>query len=289
MSKNNSFRVCSSVSAYHKAKRGGDKGLINSCEKKHYNNDFLIKEGLRYYNRQQRYNNINSKIMAKQNLIDFEKKSGLGYNVYESVKNTLFDSFCVSLLNQLCKTASASCGVGRVSYAALIAAWRKDTANCTYRLNNNEGRKLYTADPNDSRVRRVGVEGHWSFFVCPKADELAGGDSDSIAVLVRCWLSSWLSWYDSVVCYGHYTGVAGVYSTGSALDGVLGRYVALWSHRGRGGRAALPDSVKAEKKAEKAVGAIDDDTALLILAKKLGLSVAALKALQAGKTDEKKD
>lgn len=276
------FACCSSVSAYHKAKRGGNKAIVAGCEIHDYSNDYLLHQTItkKTYNKTQ----IN-KIMAKQNILS----TGLGRSILAGVRSSVFNSFRASLLDSLVSSSSEGCGVGRVSYAALIAAWMRDTHKCTYRLNNNEGRKLYTADPNDSRVRRVGVEGHWSFFVCPKADELAGGDSDSIAVLVRCWLSSWLSWYDSVVCYGHYTGVAGVYSTGSALDGVLGRYVALWSHRGRGGRAALPDSVKAEKKAEKAVGAIDDDTALLILAKKLGLSVAALKALQAGKTDEKKD
>lgn len=215
--------------------------------------------------------------MAKRNILS----TGLGRSILAGVRSSVFNSFRASLLDSLV-SSSTNGRVGRISYAALITSWMKDTHNCTYRLNNNEGRKLYIADPNDSRVRRVGVDGHWSYYVCPNADELAGGDSDSIAVLVRGWLSSWLSWYDSVVAFGHYTGVDGVYSTGSALDGVLDRYSSLWSHRGHGGRAALPAFERAARKATKAIQEIDDNMALSLLATRLGVSMSALRALQTG-------
>lgn len=277
------FACCSSVNSYHKAKRGGNKQLIAGCYINHFDNNFLLHQTItkKTYSKTQ----IN-KVMAKQNLLD----SGIGLSVLRGVRSSMFDSFCGVLLDSLVSSSSEGCGVGRVSYAALIAAWRKDTANCGYDLNEKKGVELLKADSNDSRVIKIGVEGHWSYFVSLGGSS-APADSDSVSVLVRGWLSSWLSWFDSVVCFGHYTreNNGGSFSTGSCADSFLERVKGLWSWRGRGGRARLSDSVKAEKKAEKAVGAIDDDTALLILAKKLGLSVAALKALQAGKTDEKKD
>lgn len=215
--------------------------------------------------------------MATKNLLD----SALGRSVLSGVRSSVYDSFCGALLRSLVSSSSSSCGVGRLSYAALVAAWRKDTVNGAYRLNENEGKRLWSVDSPDSRVRRVGVDGHWCWLVSPNAGSYT--DSDSITVLVGAWLRSWAAWYESVIQYGHYTtAVDGVYSTGSVLDGVLGRFSSLWSYRGRGGRVASSDAEKAEKKAAKAVDALDADAALLLLARKLGLSVSALRALQAG-------
>lgn len=256
-----------------KAKRGGCPALRAAAEINHYNNEWLLSQTIiRKHVSQSKIKNI----MAKQNVLE----TALGKSVLSGVRSSLFNAFTSSLVDALVSSSSAG-RVGRLSYAAAVGAWIRDTDKCAFRLNETEGKKLYNADKNDPRVRRIGVEGHYSFFVCPKADEMV--DSDSLSVLLRGWLSSWLSWYESVIQYGHYTtSVDGVYSTGSALDGVLGRFSSLWSYRGRGGRVASSDAEKAERKAAKAVDALDADAALLLLARKLGLSVSALRALQAG-------
>lgn len=180
-------------------------------------------------------------------------------------------------------SATATCGVGRLTYAALIATWRKDTDNCGYVLNESEGRKLYNADNNDSRLRRVGVDGHWSYFVAPSAEggkEDNNKESDSISVLVGSWLRSWSSWYDSVVQFGHY-GTNGVPAASSVTASLLGRCSALWSARGVGGRTAATTEEKRQKKVAKAVEGLDA-ASLLAALRASGVDLSALAAAAGG-------
>ena len=93
--------------------------------------------------------------MATKNLLQSE----LGINIMKGVRSRIYDDFATSLLSSLTSSASEGCGVGRITYAALIAAWRKDTANGAYTLNETEGRKLFAANQADPRVRRVGEIG----------------------------------------------------------------------------------------------------------------------------------
>ena len=242
----NNYRhaLASTPSCYHKARRGGNKVLNEYLERNNYNNDSLL--ACCYVSRGNN-NKLNNSIMATKNLM----ASGLGVNVLRGVRLGMFDSFCVSLCNSLASSASASCGVGRITYAALVATWRKDTANSAYVLNETEGRKLYAANPEDSRVRRVGVEGHWSFFVAPSARD-SDKETDSITVAVGGWLRSWAGGYESVVRYGHY-GNEGVPADSCISAGLLDRCRALWSFRGVGGRTAASSEEKAQKKVAKAV------------------------------------
>lgn len=255
---------------YHKAQRGGNKIMVEYLERNNYNNDSLLACG---YVCRDKNKQLNKKIMATKNLLT----SALGENVLNGVRSRLYDDFCESLCSSLSASASASCGVGRLTYAALISVWRKDTVNCAYLLNESEGRKLYNADPEDSRVRRVGVEGHWSFFVSPSArggNKENNKESDSISVLVGSWLRSWSSWYDSVVCYGHY-GADGVPVASSISVGLINRCRGLWSTRGVGGRVAASAEAKAQKKVAKAVAGLSS-AELLAALKASGVDLAAL-------------
>jgi hypothetical protein len=260
--------LASAPARYHKAKKGGNKALMDYLESKHYDNNTLLACCKVSRNNN---NKLSKSIMATKNLLT----SGLGVNVLRGVRAHMFNDFCESLLGSL--VSSSSCGVGRITYAALIATWRKDTANSAYVLNESEGRKLYSANPEDSRVRRIGVEGHWSFFVSPSAE---GGtddnnrESDSISVLVGGWLRSWSSWYDSVVCYGHY-GADGVPAASSITAGLLDRCRALWSSRGVGGRTAATPEEKAQKKVAKAVAGLSA-AELLAALRASGVDLSAL-------------
>lgn len=268
--------LASSPSRYHKAQRGGDKVLREYLEREKYDNNALL--ACSYVSKDYKNNKLNKSIMATKNLL----ASGLGENVLRGVRRSMFNDFCESLCASLSASASAGCGVGRLTYAALIATWRKDTVNCAYVLNESEGRKLFSANPGDPRLRRVGVEGHWSYYVAPAA---CGGnddnnrESDSISVLVGGWLRSWSAWYDSVVCYGHY-GKGGVPAASSITAGLLDRCRGLWSSRGVGGRTAASSEEKAQKKVAKAVQGLT--TAQLLAA--LRASGVDLSALVGGNT-----
>ena len=236
--------LASAPARYHKAVKGGNKKMVDYLEKNNYSNESLL---ACCYVRRDNNKQLNKSIMATKNLL----ASGLGTNVLKGVRANMFNDFCESLCASLVSSASASCGVGRLTYAALVATWRKDTANCAFSLNESEGRKLYSANPTDPRLRRIGVDGHWSFFVSPAAKDLEE-ETDRISVLVGGWLRSWSSWYDSVVCYGHY-GADGVPSASSITAGLLDRCRGLWSYRGVGGRVAASSTKKAQKQVAKAV------------------------------------
>lgn len=216
--------------------------------------------------------------MATKNLLE----SSLGSSVISAVRHGMYTNFCESLVGSL--TGSCSCGVGRLTYAALVAAWRKDTANCGYILNESEGRKLYAANPADPRVRRVGVDGHWSFFVAPPARKEGetgnSRESDSITVTVSGWLKSWSAWYESVVRFGHY-GEGGVPAGSCVSAGLLERCKGLWSFRGVGGRTAATSEEKQQKKVAKAAEGLNA-AALLAALRASGVDLAALAALAAG-------
>lgn len=199
--------------------------------------------------------------------------SDLGKSVLNGVRSRIFDDFGASLLSSLASSASQGCGVGRITYAALVAAWRKDTVNGAYTLNESEGRKLYAANPLDSRVRRVGVDGHWSHFVAPVAKD-AAKESDSLLVLVGGWIRSWAAWYDSVVRFGHY-GEGGVPAASCISAALLDRCRALWSWRGVGGRTAATSAEKKQKKVAKAVEGLNA-AELLAALKASGVDLAAL-------------
>lgn len=263
--------LASVPSRYHKAGRGGNKALRDYLEINHYDNNSLL--ACCKVTRDNSNNKQNKHIMATKNLLTSE----LGVNVLNGIRAHMFNNFCVSLCASLASSASTSCGIGRITYAALIAAWRKDTVNGAYVLNECEGRKLYAANMADPRVRRVGVEGHWSFFVSPAA---CGGnddnnrESDSISVLVGGWLRSWASWYESVVRYGHY-GNGGVPAASAITTGLLTRCSALWSFRGVGGRVAASAEEKKQKKVAKAVEGLSA-AELLAALKASGVDLAAL-------------
>ena len=256
--------LASAPERYHKAQRGGNKGMIDYLEGNNYDNKSLL--ACSYVSRDNN-NKQNKNIMATKNLL----ASGLGVNVLRGVRSRMFDSFCESLCASL--AGSCSCGLGRITYAALVATWRKDTANCAYLLNESEGRKLYTANPADSRVRRIGVEGHWSFFVAPAAKDLAN-ETDSISVLVGSWLRSWSSWYESVVQFGHY-GSNGVPAASCVTPELLSRCSPLWSFRGVGGHVAATTEEKKQKKVAKAVEGLSA-AELLAALKASGVDLAAL-------------
>ena len=264
--KNYISALASAPARYHKARRGGNKALVNYLESNHYDNNTLLTccKVVRDNNKQQK-----KVIMATKNLL----VSDLGKSVMKGVRARMFNDFCASLCTSLASSASAGCGVGRITYAALVAAWRKDTANSAYVLNETEGRKLYAANPEDSRVRRIGCEGHWSFFVSPSAVD-ANKETDSITVLVGSWLRSWSSWYDSVIRYGHY-GDGGVPAASSISLELLTRCSSLWSYRGVGGRVAASSEEKAQKKVAKAVEGLSA-AELLAALKASGVDLAAL-------------
>lgn len=272
MTTRNYKSTLSSAPGRYKARGGGNKKMVDYLEKNNYSDDSLL--ACCYVNRGNN-NKLNKSIMATKNLLT----SDLGQAVMKGIRSRMFNDFCESLCASLASSASASCCVGRLTYAALVATWRKDTVNCAYVLNESEGRKLYSANPEDSRVRRVGVEGHWSFFVSPPA---CGGnddnnrESDSISVLVGGWLRSWSSWYDSVVCYGHY-GADGVPVASSITANLLDRCRGLWSTRGVGGRAAATTEEKKQKKVAKAVEGLSASELLAAL-KASGVDLAALMA-----------
>lgn len=268
---NNNFRaaLASAPARYTKVRRGGNKALIDACERNRYDNEYLLsKEYIKHNN-----NKLNHKIMATKNLLE----SSLGSAVLAGVRRGMFANFCESLTRSL--AGSCSCGVGRITYAALVGAWVRDTDSCAYALNESEGRKLYAADPADSRVRRVGVEGHWSWFVAPAAGNNQD-ESDSITVLVGSWLRSWSSWFDSVVRFGHY-GFGGVPAGSCVSTDLLNRCKGLWSFRGVGGRTAATTAEKQQKKVAKAVEGLDA-AALLAALKASGADLSALAALAAG-------
>lgn len=263
---NYKYALASAPARYHKSQRGGDKALRDYFESKHYDNNALLA-----FCHVSKDNNkhLNKQIMATKNLLT----SALGENVMKGVRSRMFDSFCESLCASLASSASPSCGVGNLTYAALVATWRKDTANGAFSLNESEGRKLYNADNNDPRVRRVGVEGHWSFYVSPSAKDLAN-ETDSIAVLVGSWLRSWSSWFDSVVQFGHY-GDCGVPAASSVTLDLLERCRALWSFRGVGGRTAATTEEKKQKKVAKAVEGLSA-AELLAALRASGVDLSAL-------------
>lgn len=254
--------LASSPARYHRAQRGGNKVMVNYLEGTHYDNNALLAccKVARHNNKQ------NKNIMATKTLLQSE----LGKTVLNGVRSRIFDDFGASLLSSLASSASEGCGVGRITYAALIAAWRKDTTNGAYVLNETEGRKLFAADPADARVRRVGVEGHWSFFVSSSS----ALESDSLLVLVGGWLRSWSAWYDSVVRYGHY-GEGGVPAASCISAGLLDRCKALWSWRGVGGRAAATSEEKKQRKVAKAVEGLNA-AELLAALKASGVDLSAL-------------
>ena len=258
--------LASAPGRYHKAQRGGNKRMVDYLEQNNYSNNSLLAccKVVRDNNKQQK-----KVIMATKNLLTSE----LGNSVLRSIRANMLNNFCESLVSSLASSASASCGIGRLTYAALIATWRKDTANCAYSLNESEGRKLYAGNSEDSRLRRIGVEGHWSFFVAPSAKD-ADKETDSITVLVGSWLRSWASWFDSVVCYGHY-GANGVPAASSVTAGLLSRCSALWSSRGVGGRTAATTEEKKQKKVAKAVEGLSA-AELLAALKASGVDLAAL-------------
>ena len=259
--------LSSAPKRYHKAQRGGNKKMIDYLESKHYDNNALL--ACCYVSKDYKNNKLNKSIMATKNLLT----SGLGENVLKGVRAHMFNDFCESLCASLAGSASAGCGVGRITYAALIATWRKDTDNCAFALNESEGRKLFSADPTDSRVRRVGVDGHWSFFVSPSAKDLEQ-ETDRISVLVGGWLRSWSSWYESVVQFGHY-GEGGVPAASSISADLVNRCSALWSYRGVGGRVAASSTEKKQKKVVKAVEGLTT-AELLAALKASGVDLSAL-------------
>ena len=265
--KNYISALASAPGRYHKAQRGGNKKMVDYLEQNNYSDDSLL--ACCMVSRDNSNNKQNKIIMATKNLL----VSALGVNVLNGVRSRMFNDFCESLLHSLVSSSSAGCGIGRLTYAALIATWRKDTANCAYSLNESEGRKLYAGNPEDSRLRRIGVEGHWSFFVAPSAKD-ADKETDSITVLVGSWLRSWASWFDSVVCYGHY-GANGVPSASSVTPELLSRCSSLWSHRGVGGRTAATSEEKAQKKVAKAVAGLSS-AELLAALKASGVDLSAL-------------
>ena len=251
---------------YHRAQRGGNKGIIEYLERNNYDNKSLLAccKVSRGNN-----NKLNKHIMATKNFLQSE----LGKQVMNGVRSRIFDDFGASLLSSLASSASNHCGVGRITYAALIATWRKDTVNGAYTLNEAEGRKLYTANPEDPRLRRIGVEGHWSFFITPSAKDLAN-ETDSLSVLVGGWLRSWASWYESVVQFGHY-GEGGAPAASSVTSELLERCKSLWSMRGVGGRTAASAEEKKQKKVAKAVEGLSA-AELLAALKASGVDLAAL-------------
>ena len=270
---NNNYKsaLASAPARYHKVQRGGNKRMVDYLEQNNYSNESLLACCMvrRDNNKQLKKN-----IMATKNLL----VSDLGVNVLKGVRTRMFDDFCASLVSSLSASASAGCGVGRITYAALVATWRKDTGNCAYLLNESEGRKLYTANPADPRLRRIGVDGHWSYYVAPAAcggnDDNNNRESDSITVLVGGWLRSWSAWYDSVVCYGHY-GADGVPAASSISVGLLARCSALWSSRGVGGRTAASAEEKQQRKVAKAVEGLSA-AELLAALRASGVDLAAL-------------
>lgn len=266
MTHNYTSALASAPKRYHKAARGGNKRMVDYLEKNNYSNESLLACCMV---RRDNNNKLNKSVMATKNLL----VSDLGKSVLSGVRAHMFNDFCESLCASLASSASASCGVGRLTYAALIATWRKDTANGAFSLNESEGRKLYTADPEDSRLRRIGVEGHWSFFVSPSAKDLVNV-TDSISVLVGGWLRAWSSWYESVVQYGHYA-ANGVPASSSISVGLLTRCRALWSFRGVGGRAAASAEEKKKRKVAKAVEGLST-AELLAALKASGVDLSAL-------------
>lgn len=255
--------LASSPARYHRAQRGGNKQMAEYLEHNKYDNNALLAccKVARHNNNKQKIN-----IMATKNLL----QSKLGKQIINGVRSRIFDDFGASLLSSLSSSASEGCGVGRITYAALIVAWRKDTANGAYVLNETEGRKLFAGNPADSRVRRVGVEGHWSFFV----SSASALESDSLLVLVGGWLRSWSAWYDSVVRYGHY-GDGGVPAASCISARLLDRCRALWSWRGVGGRTAATSEEKKQRKVAKAVEGLNA-AELLAALRASGVDVAAL-------------
>ena len=252
---------------YHRAQRGGNKRMIEYLERNNYDNKSLL--ACCKVSRGNNNNKLNKHIMATKNFLQSE----LGKQVMNGVRSRIFDDFGASLLSSLASSASNHCGVGRITYAALIATWRKDTVNGAYTLNEAEGRKLYTANPADARLRRIGVDGHWSYFVAPPAKD-ASNESDSITVLVGGWLRSWSSWFASVVQYGHY-GEGGVPAASSVTPELLERCKSLWSSRGVGGRTAASAEEKAQKKVAKAVAGLSS-AELLAALRASGVDLSAL-------------
>lgn len=222
-----------------------------------------------YVSRDNNNNKQNKNIMATKNLLTSE----LGKTVLNGVRSRIYDDFAASLLHSLASSASGTCGVGRITYAALIATWRKDTVNGAYTLNDTEGRKLFAANQADPRVRRVGVDGHWSYFVAPAARD-ADKESDSLLVLVGGWLRSWSAWYDSVIRFGHY-GVGGVPAASCISGALLERCRGLWSWRGVGGRTAATSEEKKQRKVAKAVEGLNA-AELLAALKASGVDLSAL-------------
>ena len=255
--------LASSPERYHRAQRGGNKQMVEYIERNKYDNRALLAccMVVRHNNNKQ-----NKNTMATKNLLQSE----LGASVMNGVRSRIFDDFGASLCASLSSSASEGCGVGRITYAALIATWRKDTANGAYTLNETEGRKLFAADSRDPRVRRMGVEGHWSFFV----SSASALESDSLLVLVGGWLRSWSAWYDSVVRYGHY-GDGGVPAASCISARLLERCRALWSWRGVGGRTAVTTEEKRQRKVAKAVEGLNA-AELLAALKASGVDLSAL-------------
>lgn len=263
--------LASTPARYHKAKRGGNKVLRDSLEQNRYCSEYLLsKEYIKHND-----NKLNKRIMATKNLLE----SSLGSAVMASVRKGMYKSFLSGLVESLENSCSCGIGIGHITYAALVGAWVRDTASCGYSLNESEGRKLYAADPADPRVRRVGVEGHWSWFVSPAAGSADNCESDSVTVVVGGWLRSWASWYDSVVRFGHY-GEGGVPAGSAVSVDLLGRCKALWSYRGVGGRVAATSTEKKQKKIKNYAEGLST-AELLAALKASGADLSALAALAA--------
>ena len=260
--------LASAPARYHKARRGGNRKMIDYLEKNNYSDDSLLACCMV---RRDNNNKLNKSVMATKNLLT----SALGENVMKGVRRSMFNDFCESLLKSLVSSASADCGIGRTTYAALVDAWRIDTANCAFSLNESEGRKLYSANPADPRLRRIGCDGHWSFFVARSAED-ANNESDSISVLVGAWLRSWSAWYESVVQFGHY-GANGAPAASCVTPELLKRCRGLWSYRGVGGRTAASSTAKAQKQVAKAVESLSS-TELFAALRASGVDLSALGA-----------
>lgn len=270
--------LASSPERYHRAQRGGNKVMVINLERAHYDNNALL--ACSYVSRGNNNNNKQNNIMTTKTLL----LSELGKSVLNGVRSRIFDDFGASLVSSLTSSASEGCGVGRITYAALVAAWRKDTASGAYTLNETEGRKLIAGDVNDSRVRRVGVDGHWAYFVTPVAKD-AAKESDSLLVLVGGWLRSWAAWYDSVVRFGHY-GEGGVPAASCISAALLDRCRALWSWRGVGGRTAATSEEKKQKKVARAVEGLSA-AELLAALRASGVDLSALVGGAAPANDNK--
>ena len=217
-----------------------DDAVVCSAEAHGYDNTYLLSSSKKH------------KIMNK------ELETGLGKRVYGNMRNgSIYNAYCSDLLDALVASASEGCGIGRLTYAALVRAWRRDTHDCSYDCNESLARTLLASDQADPRVLRLGTEGHYAYYVAPRTDE-AMMQSDSLRVLVSGWLRSWQRWYDAVVRWGHYADDPAALHTCVSGD-LLRRCSALWSYRGVGGRRAMTTTERAQRAVSQSVSALSPE------------------------------